>query len=441
MAQTDMGDSAYSEAQDTRVVPQKDDRIIIIGAGVFGLSTARELVLRGYKTITVLDRYLPPVPDGSSVDVSRIIRPDYADSFYAKLGLEAMSGWQGEFKQFFHQSGLVCASSAGDHPYLETSRSILRRLGLHVEAFAGNEIRSRYPAIHGNMSKVKGYRNTTCGWANAEDAMRYLTGECSRLGVSFQVGANGTVSSLMTNGPYVRGVRTASGNEVLCDKLIVATGAWTPHLLNMDHVSVSNAQPVGFMQLSDEEAAEMRGCPVMIDLATGWFAFPPTPGTNILKMARHGYGFEIPRQARRENASPEVSVPSLTSNNAASTFLPDEAERALRDGLALFLPKFKDRPFIRRRLCWYTDTRNGDFIVDYHDELDNVFLATGGSGHAFKFLPIIGKYVADGFERKASTTQQQKWKWQPSEEPISKGDGSRGGPPRRALRPAEMARM
>ena len=427
--------------QSPSLQPMINDRIVIIGAGVFGLSTARELAKRGYNNITVLDRYLPPVVDGSSVDISRVIRPDYADSFYAQLGLEAMSGWQSEFKQFFHPSGLLVACSAGDHPYLDSSRSVLRELGMHVESFEGNSVRKHFPGIHGDLSRVKGYRNTTCGWAEADGAIRYLAGECSRLGVSFQTGPSGTVTSLLTEGRHVRGVRTRNGTKVLCDRLIVATGAWTPHLLNMGNVSVSNAQPVGFMQLSAEEAEQMRGSPVLIDLATGWFAFPPTPGSNILKMARHGYGFEIQGKAERDKGGSAVSVPALNSNNASSTFLPDDADQALREGLALFLPKFKDRPFFNSRLCWYTDTRKGDFIVDYHDELDNVFLATGGSGHAFKFLPVLGKYIADGFEKKASAVQQEKWRWQPSQEAISKGDGSRGGPPRRALRPDEMARL
>lgn len=40
---------------------RKDDRIVIIGAGIFGLSTACELAREGYHNIVVLDRHLPPV--------------------------------------------------------------------------------------------------------------------------------------------------------------------------------------------------------------------------------------------------------------------------------------------------------------------------------------------------------------------------------------------
>lgn len=35
--------------------------VVIVGAGVFGLSTALELTRRGYKNVTVVDRHVPPV--------------------------------------------------------------------------------------------------------------------------------------------------------------------------------------------------------------------------------------------------------------------------------------------------------------------------------------------------------------------------------------------
>lgn len=35
---------------------QKTDAIIVVGAGIFGLSTALHLGLRGYENVTVFDR-------------------------------------------------------------------------------------------------------------------------------------------------------------------------------------------------------------------------------------------------------------------------------------------------------------------------------------------------------------------------------------------------
>ncbi|KAH1487929.1 hypothetical protein KXX06_003669, partial [Aspergillus fumigatus] len=72
----------------------KNDSVIIIGAGAFGLSTALRLAQDGYTSITVLDRCMPPVPDGSSNDISRVIRFDYGDPVYAQIAKEAYDQWK-----------------------------------------------------------------------------------------------------------------------------------------------------------------------------------------------------------------------------------------------------------------------------------------------------------------------------------------------------------
>lgn len=50
--------------------------VVIVDAGVFGLSIAIA-INHHYPdiSITVIDRHTPPVPDGSRVDTSRIVRP------------------------------------------------------------------------------------------------------------------------------------------------------------------------------------------------------------------------------------------------------------------------------------------------------------------------------------------------------------------------------
>ncbi|KAI4762471.1 fructosyl amino acid oxidase [Aureobasidium sp. EXF-3400] len=437
----------------------KGKKILIIGAGVFGLSTALELSRRGYSNITILDRHVPPVPDGSSVDISRIVRPDYADKFYAKMGMEALAGWQKEFSAFFYRSGLLCAQAGTEfgNAYLKEAKSNLENFGARVDLwpYTGREVTERYPGIHGDLSQTSGYCNLDAGWVDAAKSIEHLAKLCKEIGATFLSGGSGTVTELITSETggvkTITGIRTANGKVLTADIVIMATGAWTSHLIGAGNRFISTGQPVGYMQLTPEEADEMRGNPVMINLSTGWFAFPPTPGDNILKMARHGYGFETTHTSN----STRYSAPSIASQ---SDYLPADAEQALRDGLALFLPKFKDRPFSRRRLCWYTDTPKGDFIVDYHPEYSNLFVATGGSGQkvnpissckepllivisAFKFLPVLGRYVVDSLEGVASAEQKEKWKWAKRATPIMPGDGSRGGPPRRVLTKEEQSQL
>lgn len=66
-------------------------------------------------------------------------------------------------------------------------------------------------------------------------------------------------------------------------------------------------------------------------------------------------------------------------DNAVSYLLPDDAEKALRSGLADFCAFLKDNPFVRIRLCWYADTRKGDIGVNKHSSYANLFMAVGES--------------------------------------------------------------
>ncbi len=53
-----------------------------------------------------------------------------------------------------------------------------------------------------------------------------------------------------------------------------------------------------------------------------------------------------------------------------------------------------DAPLIASEVCQYENTSNGDFLIDRHPELENVWLVGGGSGHGFKHGPAVGEYVA-----------------------------------------------
>ncbi|KAH6884858.1 FAD dependent oxidoreductase [Thelonectria olida] len=428
----------------TRKPASKNEPIIIVGAGVFGLSTALELTRRGYTKITVLDRYLPPVIDGSSVDISRVIRVDYADPVYGKMAREAHQGWTGEYASHYYESGFVMLANSPGSPYIEKSKEVTKSLGQALEEFDdANHVRRKYPAIRSRLDGMKAYVNPQGGWADAETSIRQLSAQCSLEGVAFITGARGRVISLKQIGTRVIGVNVAEGEPILAAQVILATGAWSNRILPVSHATSASGQPVGFIQLTPEEGDRLRGMPVMINLSTGVFVFPPTTGTNILKVARHGYGYAT--HVAVEDSDRFVSSPKRDNSNVSSSYLPDDAEKGLREGLRQLVPEFANREWMNRRLCWYSDTPEGDFIIDYHPAREGVFLATGGAGHAFKFLPVLGKYIADCFENKADEELRKKWRLRaPSKESanaLKDGDGSRAGPPLRILNRTEQAKL
>ncbi|MDX1579262.1 MAG: FAD-dependent oxidoreductase, partial [Gemmatimonadota bacterium] len=83
-------------------------------------------------------------------------------------------------------------------------------------------------------------------------------------------------------------------------------------------------------------------------------------------------------------------------------FDPDRDERLVvayqvkraREYLARRFPALADEPVIESRVCQLEDTPDAHFIIDRHPAWENVWIAGGGSGHAFKHGPVLGEYVA-----------------------------------------------
>ncbi|KAL6925303.1 hypothetical protein ACHAPO_009010 [Fusarium lateritium] len=423
----------------------KNEPIVIVGAGVFGLSTALELKNRGYQNVTVLDRYLPPVIDGSSVDISRVIRVEYADPFYGKMAREALDGWTGQYSDHFHQSGFVMLTDKAGNSFAEQSKSANKSLGDTLEEYEdAHDIRKPFPAVQAKLDGLKAYYNKTGGWADAESSIRQLAMECSLAGVSFVTGARGRVLSLRYSGRKVTGVNVAEGEPITAAQVILATGAWSNRLVPISHASSGSGQPVGFIRLTPQEAKKLADMPVIINLSTGVFVFPPTPKTHILKIARHGYGWATEFDAEDPlGQSRKVSTPKRDENNATANYLPEDAEKALREGLQQLVPEIGNHEWLRQRLCWYSDTPEGDFIVDHHPAREGIFMATGGAGHGFKFLPVLGRYIADCYENKAPEELRHKWRLRAptGKDMVKQGDGSRSGPPLRKLTRLEQAKL
>jgi glycine/D-amino acid oxidase-like deaminating enzyme len=66
----------------------------------------------------------------------------------------------------------------------------------------------------------------------------------------------------------------------------------------------------------------------------------------------------------------------------------------VREHLPTDFPALANAPLIESRVCQYEISPNGDFLIDRHPELENIWFVGGGSGHGFKHGPAVGEYVA-----------------------------------------------
>ena len=72
----------------------------------------------------------------------------------------------------------------------------------------------------------------------------------------------------------------------------------------------------------------------------------------------------------------------------------EEAAQQAREYVARRFPALRGAPIVETRVCQYENTSSGDFLIDRHPEMENVWFAGGGSGHGFKHGPAVGEYIA-----------------------------------------------
>ncbi|KAM0752595.1 FAD dependent oxidoreductase [Meredithblackwellia eburnea MCA 4105] len=434
--------------------PSPPSKVLIVGTGEFGVATALSLVEGPYQgkghLITLLDRSAdPPSLDAASSDLNKIVRQDYADNIYAPLAHEACNLWRTSplYSRSYFESGILVASKP-DHPtsdyVLESFQQNQKRsmfvTGKKARRLEGvGEVKRCFPdgVEVGELDGHLAYFNEVGGWAFARQAVVDLISHLRTLGVQFQ---QGTVSSLIhkdKNGiKDITGVECSDGKTYEGDLVILTVGSWTPVLvreLGKNENLVPTGQVLATIQLTDEEAERYRKVPVVLDLSTGFYCFPPNED-NIVKFAIHGAGYL--------NPSTELGLPSVPRTTLTpgceKDQIPLSAQQELLAGLQTVYPELAKKGWTGSRLCWYSDRKSGDWLIDYHPSYPSLFLATGCSGHAFKFLPVIGSLILSGISGKLTAGQQEIWSFNHSD--PAKADGSRFASPK-LLKVEEMIKF
>ena len=373
----------------------KQEKVLIVGGGIFGITAAISLRRRGYE-VHLFEKGKIPNPDASSTDASKMIRADYGhDTFYMDMMLDAFKGWEHWNEQWpaplYHPTGSLFLThekmQAGSLEY--DSKKALEERGVSVDNINAKVLEERFP--NWNTSQfTDGYFNPIGGWAQSGKVVRQLADIAILEGVELH--EETSVMSLMTNSHQVGGLFTTDGMVYSADKVIVAAGVWSSKLIEelADKVTIT-AHPVYFFKPKNPQPykAETFPCWFADVSKTGWYGFPYHP-EGYLKIAHHGIG--------------EIVDPNQ-ANEIAPHYYP-----GLNTFLADHLPGMEYEPISSARLCYYADTWDSDFYICPHPQQSNLIIAFGGSGHGFKFAPILGDIIADVTEGK-NNPYANRFKW------------------------------
>ncbi|PVI01887.1 FAD dependent oxidoreductase [Periconia macrospinosa] len=399
--------------------------IVVGGGGTIGSSTALHLVRAGYtpSNITVLDTYPIPSAQSAGNDLNKIMGVRIRNPVDKQLSLEARDMWRNDelFKPFFHNVGRMdCAHTEhGIRELKEAYQALLdAKEGLEITTeWLDNEdeILKAMPLLR--RDQIKGWKavfSKDGGWLAAAKAINAIGEECKRKGVKFAFGGAGSFKQpiFAADGTTCIGVESANGSKYYADKVVLAAGAWSPALVDLEDQCVSKAWVYGHIQLTPDEATEFKDRPVVYNGDIGFFFEPNESG--IIKICDEFPGFTRFKKHRPFGASQvkRISVPRSAAKHPTDT-IPDVSDKSIKRAIGTFMPQFRDREVFNRHLCWCTDTCDAALLVCEHPRWKNFVLATGDSGHTFKLLPSIGKHVVELLEGNLAEDLMHAWRWRP----------------------------
>lgn len=353
---------------------QRSRDVLVVGAGVFGVWTARHLHRAGLR-VTVIDAVAPAHSAASSGGESRVTRCGYGDAgLYTEWACRSMVEWRALSKRaglpLFHDIGVLWLH-ADDDPFSDATARTLDAHGVPFTRLSARELRSRYPVLQVDDEQA-GILEPRAGGLMARRAVQQLAAELEADGVTFLHGWVSPVTGADGEGGILRSVTTAEGPVIEADGFVFACGPWLDRVcpdVMAGRLFVTRQEVFYF----GVDRARTGDLPVWADLP--YYGLP----------SLEGRGFKV----ANDTHGPEVEDVSTMDRRAS-----EAGEEEAREFLARRFPGLADSPLSESRVCQYESSSNGDFLLDRHPELENVWLAGCGSGHGFKHGPAVGAHLA-----------------------------------------------
>lgn len=323
-----------------------ETEVVVVGAGVMGLATARALAQLG-RDVVVCEQFSVGHERGSSHGASRIIRLSYPDARWVRLARASYPLW----RELESECGrpLLALHGTLDLGDWEANRRSLAACGEPFEVLDAAEIGRRFPI----RAEGSGLYQRDGGIVRADLALAALREGAIAAGSQLREGTR--VDSVDEDGEAV------VAGEVRAKVAVVTAGAWAPALVGVD----ANPTCETTSYFSGEEPV-----PSVIDTTTGdvWGYALVAPGIG-LKAGLHQSG---PTVEPDEPGATDERIAARTAEWVARRF-PGVSET------------------VRTETCLYTTRTDDEFLLERRGR---VVIGSACSGHGFKFAPAIGARLA-----------------------------------------------
>jgi len=357
--------------------------VIVIGVGSMGAAACWYLARRNHKVLG-LEQFDIPHEQGSHAGQSRIIRKAYFEhSNYVPLLERAYHNWKElealTSSQVYYRTGIVYFGSPHSM-IIKGTATAAHQYNIAIETITHEGVLIRYPAIH-CPDQFQVLFEPDAGFVTPEKAISLYVSDAIQHNADI-MGREKVLEWKEENS----GITVITNrNTYTSDRLIIAAGAWSAKVIpSLPATLKVTKQIIGWVNPRKWNDFSLGNFPCWFmgnDDGNIFYGFPILPAKNFggpvgLKLALHKHGVEVdPDNVDRaiQRADEEILTQMLMK------YIPDAAGNILT-----------------LKSCLYTNSEDENFIIDHLPGYDNkVTIASGFSGHGFKFASVIGEILAD----------------------------------------------
>ena len=345
--------------------------IIVVGAGIAGLSTAWSLVKAGH-SVSIVEQGKIPNPLAASGDHHRIIRRAYGKAAgYGRLITEAYEAWDEMWtdlgESHLDPRGFLCVSrEEGDEA--EEYRAGMEEGGWPIELLEPEAAVARWPFLEAGTFRYA-YFSPDGG---ALHCRKIATGLAKWLRAN---GANVYEDSKVVAVDAEAGAVTLeSGETMQADRVVVTAGAWVLKLFpELGGELKTYRTALAYVEPPADLKAVWEVAPVILDVGgkTDGYMIPPSGGAGM----KFGSGLhKVPTSDADWNRQPV-----------------DGEGEAIRNLFSPPIARIEEYKVTEVVTCAYTFTADEKFLAH---ETGKCLVVSACSGHGYKFGAAVGRRVA-----------------------------------------------
>lgn len=340
--------------------------LLIIGAGIIGVMTAKFLVDNGYRDITIIEKNYPG--SGGSFRCATGIRASFTSKEHVELMKEAISLWPRLAEQHgfqYRRDGYIWLIS--NEKDLEMFKKIIEfhnQHGVPTRIIDPEEIKEIVPTIR--LEKIiAGVHDPLAGKADCFESLLKILRYLRDNGV--RIYDHVPAERIVVKNGRAKGVETSRG-FIEAEKILVAAGYGSKKILETAGIDIQIRNLPKHALIT--EAYKPLFKPLLIDWDTA----------SYMVQVIHG-GFII-----GANIDEKPDKPAL--NRIEYLYL---AARIWTK----FFPWLSEVRILRYWTGYYVMTPDHHPVIGPSEEVENIYIATGFSGHGFMMSPAVGRIMAE----------------------------------------------